>query len=198
MSDTRFKKGQTPWNKTDFYINCAVCGIKVKIQKHQIGRKKYCSLECAYKGQKYNNSGLFKKGHNDVVPISSRGHSAETRNKISKTNIQNNNSGVKSWNWKGGISKVDKLCRRMPEYLIWRSNCFERDNWTCQNCNISGVYLTVHHKKSFSKILKENNINNIIDARNCYEIWDTNNGITLCENCHSLTDNYKGRGINRE
>ncbi len=102
-------------------------------------------------------------------------------------------SGDKNYNWKGGISKIDKSCRCMSEYKQWRSDCFVRDNWTCQTCRISGVYVTVHHKKSFSKIIKENNIKNVLDARKCSELWDINNGVTLCEDCHKLTDNYKGR-----
>lgn len=54
-------------------------------------------------------------------------------------------------------------------------------------------YVTAHHIKSFSKIIKENNIKNILEARKCEELWAVNNGVTLCEECHSLTDNYKGR-----
>lgn len=142
-------------------------------------------------------SSRFKKGHKDLVPKESRGHKKETRDKISKTLQAQKNIGDKSWNWKGGISKIDKLCRRMKEYLQWRSDCFVRDNWTCQTCRITGVYLTVHHKKGFAKILRENNIKDIIDARKCSELWDITNGVTLCESCHSLTDNYKGRGKHR-
>jgi 5-methylcytosine-specific restriction endonuclease McrA len=101
----------------------------------------------------------------------------------------------KHWNWKGGISKIDKSIRQMPEYKQWRSDCFERDNWTCQTCNIRGVYLTVHHIKSFVSILKEYKLKSTLEAIDCKELWDINNGVTLCENCHSLTDNYKGRAI---
>lgn len=97
------------------------------------------------------------------------------------------------WNWKGGISKIDRIIRRMPEYLKWRSDVFSRDNWTCMTCGVRGVYITAHHIKSFAKILKENNIKTTNDARKCGELWDINNGVSLCENCHSLTDNYKHR-----
>jgi len=49
-------------------------------------------------------------------------------------------------------------------------------------------------KKGFSKIIKENNILDVNDARLCLEMWNLENGITLCEECHKLTDNYRGRG----
>jgi hypothetical protein len=101
--------------------------------------------------------------------------------------------GKKNCNWKGGVTKIDKLCRRFPEYLQWRSNIFQRDNWTCQTCGIRGVYLEAHHIKSFSKILKENKIKSTKQARACNELWNLYNGITLCLNCHKLTFNYKGK-----
>ena len=104
--------------------------------------------------------------------------------------------GTRCWNWKGGISKIDKLCRGMREYSEWRSDVFTRDNWTCQTCGITGVYVTGHHKKGFMAILKENNIKTVNQARKCQQLWDRNNGVTLCEECHKLTDNYKGRAIN--
>ncbi len=102
------------------------------------------------------------------------------------------NAGDKHPNWKGGVSKIDKLVRRMKGYLDWRTKIFVRDNWTCQTCRDRG-YVTVHHIKSFALILRENKIKNINDARNCEELWNTENGVTLCENCHSQTDNYRKR-----
>lgn len=96
-------------------------------------------------------------------------------------------------NWKGGISKTDKTIRRMKEYLDWREKVFKRDNFTCQKCGVSKVYVTAHHIKAFAKILKEYEIKNVSDARKCDELWDISNGQTLCESCHEKTDNYRGR-----
>jgi hypothetical protein len=103
--------------------------------------------------------------------------------------------GNKSPNWKGGISTINKCCRNIIEYKQWRSDVFTRDNWTCQTCGFRGNsgYINVHHIKGFGKILKENKIKNILEARDCVELWDIDNGITLCEECHCLTDNYKGK-----
>lgn len=98
-------------------------------------------------------------------------------------------------NWMGGISKIDKSCRCMKEYKKWRSDVFERDNWTCRDCKKNKCYVTAHHIKGFSKIIKENNIENVLQARDCKELWEIENGKTLCEDCHKLTDNYKGRAI---
>ena len=141
------------------------------------------------------------KKHIDAFPVSdfigenNPSKRPEVRLKISKNRkLVGNKSGNLASNWKGGLSKIDKLCRNLEEYRQWRSDVFQRDNWTCKTCGIFGVYVTAHHIKGFSRILKENNIKNIIEARKCDELWDIKNGITLCEPCHSLTDNYRFKG----
>lgn len=158
----------------------------------------------------------FKKGsipwnkgnHIRLLPKGYK-HNKETLSKISKANKVNGKKrrgiipknldslqGKNHWNWKGGIAKIDKLCRAMKEYKQWRSDVFQRDNWTCKTCGKNRCYVTVHHIKAFSKIIKENNIKGLSQARKCKEFWDINNGITLCEECHKLTDNYAGRTKN--
>jgi len=105
-----------------------------------------------------SNSGSFKKG--DIPP-----------NKIGD-----------------GISRLNKLIRGMPEYKEWRNHIFGRDLYTCKHCNIRGVYFEAHHIKELWRIIKEYNMKTIIDARNCKELWDLNNGITLCKECHGKID----------
>ncbi len=104
--------------------------------------------------------------------------SKETKQKMSEAH-----KGEKCNFWKGGISRSYKTGYYSAEYKRWRMAVFERDNWTCQFCGIrgnqTGGYLTAHHIKSFSKFP---NLRFII-----------NNGITLCDECHKLTDNYKGK-----
>lgn len=60
--------------------------------------------------------------------------------------------------------------RNTPEYRQWVSNCLERDNYACQCCG-SSHNLEVHH---------------ILNYRNHKELRTIiDNGITLCECCHS-------------
>jgi len=168
-----FKKGRIPWNKGKSGYN-----ISRKGQKHS---------------QKTKDKMSKKRKENPIRYWLGKKKSEETKRKMSD-NRKNKMMGKNHWNWKGGISKIDKLCRDMPEYKQWRSNIFTRDNWTCQTCGErDGKYKTAHHIISFSKIIKQYNILNIKQARRCKELWDINNGVTLCEECHSLTDNYKGR-----
>jgi hypothetical protein len=90
----------------------------------------------------------------------------------------------KNPNWKGGTTKLQFQIRHSFKYNEWRKEIFERDNYTCKNCNKNNVYLNVHHFIKFSALLKENNIKNIDDALSCNCLWDLNNGITLCKVCH--------------
>jgi len=78
--------------------------------------------------------------------------------------------------WRGGIAK-DR--RTGLKYKQFRSNVFERDNWTCQTCGIRGCYLEVHHINSWAKYPKLR--------------YNLNNAVTLCQCCHKLTNNYKGK-----
>ena len=55
------------------------------------------------------------------------------------------------------------------------------------------VFLECHHIKPFSIILSDNNITSINDALKCNELFDINNGQTLCKECHKKTDSY---GVN--
>lgn len=87
------------------------------------------------------------------------------------------------WLWKGGITPLNKLARKSIEWKLWHSDVFERDNWTCQTCGARGIYLEVHHIKSWSKFP---------ELRYVLE-----NGVTLCRECHKLTDNFCGRKTNK-
>lgn len=80
--------------------------------------------------------------------------------------------------------------RNVLEYRQWRSDIFTRDNFTCQSCGEMGGRLHAHHLKPLSKIVEDNKINNLKQGMDCQELWNINNGVTLCIKCHSLTDSY--------
>ena len=114
--------------------------------------------------------------HKKKISLGKRGKklslSKEARRKLSESR-----KGDKHWNWKGGVSQ-DK--RTGIKYVQWRSDVFQRDNWTCQTCQArGGVYLEAHHIKDWVRYPKLR--------------FEINNGITLCSECHKLTPNYKGK-----
>ena len=78
--------------------------------------------------------------------------------------------GKNNPNWKGGITPLNAKIRYSREYKKWRDSVYERDNWTCQHCNIRGYKLNAHHIKEFKDYPKER--------------FNLSNGLTLCEKCH--------------
>lgn len=108
-------------------------------------------------------------------------------------------SGSKNGNWKGGVTALNKNIRTRFEYVQWRSQIFIRDKYTCVLCPTTGATLHVdHYPKPFAQILREYNIKSISDAIGCVDLWDMNNGRTLCVPCHEKTETYKGKNINKK
>lgn len=95
--------------------------------------------------------------------------SPETRKKISDSK-----SGANHHWWRGGVTAKNwgerKAFMNTYEYKLWRKSVFERDNYTCIECNVRGGELNADHIKSYSQYP---------ELRLTLE-----NGRTLCRNCH--------------
>lgn len=91
--------------------------------------------------------------------------------------------GREVYNFKG-LTPLYTLIRKCFQYRQWRDDVYTRDNFTCLDCGIRGGKLHAHHIKYFSDIVRDNNILNIENAINCDELWNINNGKTLCCDCH--------------
>jgi hypothetical protein len=116
----------------------------------------------------------------DNNPFYGKHHSEESRNKISKsrkglTKGENNpmygKTGELCPSWKGGIS-FENYPKEFNDLL--KESIRQRDNYTCQECNLTQeqlVYtLHIHH-------IDYNKRNNL-----------PSNLITLCNSCHSQTN----------
>lgn len=114
------------------------------------------------KGKKFSKESRLK------MSLSHKGKIAPTKGmKIPKR------SGKNHWNWKGGKTGFKQNLRNSLEWKIWRISIFERDSYTCQECGVIGGYLEPHH---------------IIPIRESTKtLFNTNNGITLCRQCHTKT-----------
>lgn len=165
---TRFVKGQIPWNK----------GINMwKNKEHPKGTLgKHFSEETkkimsnSHKGKKRLIK-LFGKEN----PFYGKHHSEETKIKISLTK-----SGDKEFT--GFKTPIYRIVQVNPKWKEWRRKVFERDNWTCQDCGGKG-YLHPHH---------------IVPVKDCLKmdfeelIFDVENGLTLCKDCHLGKGIHKG------
>lgn len=182
-------------------------GLASKGNKYCLGRKaseeSKLKMSLAHKGIKLsketrNKMSIYRKGRK-TLPCSE-----ETKRKLSEYNInhpqrfwlgkkrpeisrENNN------NWKGGITSLVQKIRHCFKYREWRDFIFQGDNYTCQNCgarngNGKAVILNAdHYPKMFSTIIEENNIRTFEEAELCEELWNINNGRTLCVECHRTT-----------
>lgn len=143
-------------------------------------------------------------------------HSEETKKKLSETKKGKHYSpetefkkGMIPWDkgikredfrgethpsWKGGITSLSLLIRHNFKYRQWVSDVFTRDDFTCQWCRSVGHKLNAHHIKSFSSILEYYEVTTVEQALECDELWNINNGVTLCEECHGLTNNFRNKG----
>lgn len=167
-----------PKSKKGLY--CKVCGYKHRKRPSGLKYKKHKENPTSFKkgqkpwntdtkGFKKPNSGSFKKGEH---------RSKKTEFKIGDT------SKEKNCRWKGGITPLNKVIRHCFKYRQWISDIFTRDDYTCQKCGQRGCYLEAHHIKEFHIIMEENKIKSIEQALDCEELWNINNGKTLCKKCH--------------
>lgn len=169
---TQFRKNQTSWNT-------GICG---KLS-HSYG-KKYLL------GRKLNDAqrlaiSLRMKGKKFTLGMK---HTTKTKKKMRVAH-----EGSKSHLWRGGITKVSAKIRGSYHYRQWRSDVFTRDNFTCQDCGQIGGKLNADHIKPFATIIRENDIVSFEQAVTCVELWNINNGRTLCFGCHKNTESYLNR-----
>ena len=154
------------------------------IYRLKINKIKLRNLSEAMKGRTPWNKEKKKVYSKSVLEKMSNSSKDKKHSKKTKDKIRNALKGDKNPNWKGGISPLYALIKRLREYSEWKSNIFKRDDFICQYCKKRGGDLEAHHIKKFSIIIREYEIKNIQDALNCSELWFVSNGITLCKNCH--------------
>lgn len=80
-------------------------------------------------------------------------------------------TGENSWNWKGGVNSETHKARYTPEGKQWQMCVLKRDNYSCQCCGRS-TNLNIHHIYNF--------------VNNAELRYNIDNGIVLCEDCHSM------------
>lgn len=149
-------------------IKCQICGI-IKNVLPCFSKKRFCSRECFYKSRKGIKRLPFTEEHRKNIGNAQRGKKRFPRPEWLKEKLSKERMGENNPNWKGGNSR-EKHNSRI--YKKWTKNIFERDDYTCKECNQHGGYLEAHHVKSWIDYPKER--------------YNLDNGITLCKKCHKL------------
>lgn len=199
------QKGKISWNKDltgEEYKSHFKNGFKGIFKKghipiNPIKKGEHKGLEFK-KGEHPSIKTEFKKGH--IPWIKDKHHSEETKEIISrkgkgrglgkersfevKTKIGESQKGEKNHNWKGGITPLRSFIRKCFEYNQWRSDIFTRDRFTCQDCGQIGGRLNAHHIKTIKSLTQYYEITTKEEVLECKEIFNIDNGITLCRKCH--------------
>lgn len=170
-----------PAAKPKVALTCKHCNKVFEVQPYaaKTGRKKFCSKICFFKGRELKC--LFQAGHVDLVPPEKRGHSEETRKKISEKQRATTKTGPEHPNWRGGLRSERKQAMAKYQYRDWRKFVFSRDNWTCQICNVRGGYLEADHIKPWCLFPNLR--------------YDVSNGRTVCKPCHKKLDTYGTKAL---
>lgn len=170
-------------------MNCITCNLKLIRQQ-----TKFCSRKCygvfnknnnikppSRKGYKFTDEEIQKKKEvmSKIIPSMKN---PETVRKVQATKKA-------TYDLRGRKSKIRNLIDKTKKYKEWRTKVFTRDNYKCILCNKKGS-LEADHIKPLSFIIKENNIKSYKDSLKVVELWDINNGRTLCISCHKETETH--------
>ena len=138
---------------------CQQCKISFQKKHNPTRIYKFCSMECGYK-HPISEETRHKQSISHMGKTSGKKGkkaSPETIIKLRLSHITNGNT------------TINETIRHSVAYKEWAKTIKERDDFTCQICNIRGGILRSNHIKKFS---------------DCPELrLDLTNGITICESC---------------
>ena len=153
---------------------CPICNKEFRAVNDYKDRKQiYCSKYCwSIRATIINHCKYCDK---EIRTTKAR-NKVYCNNECRNLHYRETQKGEASHFWKGGKTKESKIRKTNAEYKEWRMKVFERDNFTCQMCGEKSRTLEAHHIK---------------EQCNYPElIYDVDNGLTLCHECHKKTDNY--------
>ena len=208
-------KGKNHYNWRGGKPRCQVCGKQLstykveRCRRHKIFTEQHRkNMGIAHKGQltgtKNPMYGKGKFGKDNPMWDGGMPKCADCgiqlKDRRSKYCYRCVNKQSRCYNWKGGVTPVKKRIVYSQEWKEWRKKIFKRDNYTCQKCYSENCLLHPHHLNpfKFSRII--NYLKNKYGTEKLYNIaikyeplWDPNNGITLCVDCHKKTTGYASK-----
>lgn len=184
-NDSTYHKLWLQGNRTFTKISCLRCNNQVlrPVSDVRRGRYKFCSLSCSVSftktGKPSWNKGLTKEQDSRVKKYAEK-HAVIIKRLSAEGKLKGNTitdkKGANNPNWRGGVTSENELLRRSPRYKQWRKAVFERDNYTCQECDQWGGELQADHIKPWRSH---------INLR-----FEISNGKTLCKPCHLKTPTW--------
>ena len=95
-----------------------------------------------------------------------------------------NKVGENAFHYTNGKTPLITRIRSSRRMEKWRKAVFMRDNFIDQKYKQKGDFLNAHHIITFSELLRKHNIQTLEQSKNCMELWDISNGITLSKKSH--------------
>ncbi len=158
-------------------------------------------------GQIYQDSNFIKKKRASLIKLGKRTRTDDEKKKLSATlkfqflagrkpsflgrkltTEHKRKIGKTRRERYGTLSSVNKQIRFTARYKKWRTEVFVRDAYTCQQCGINTykkrarVYLHAHHKIELWQLIKGKTFEQAMKMR---RVWDKDNAVTLCRECHA-------------
>jgi hypothetical protein len=172
-------------------LSCQRCGKTFSVRPARQQTAKYCSYSCSNK----RLLGPYKKGIKRKKKCAKCGKVMDwykEYRRVPITTFQRQRFCSKACADVGGKRlrgsqhpwfKTDARRKdRRGKQNSWRRQVLQRDEFTCQECGVSGlgdgVYLVAHHIVEFSKDKEKR--------------WELANGLTLCVTCHGKIHGYEG------
>lgn len=146
---------------------CPYC--KELFTSYKCEKKVYCSKEC------YTNYGRA-----DFICAYAECGKKFMRKKVYQNTKRYCSQKCLAEDRRNPLTAPYKNLSRTGLWKQWRNQVLKRDNYMCINCG-STENLEADHKEPVVKLILENRIN---------EIFDVDNGRTLCEKCHKITPTW--------
>jgi len=177
---------------------CAECEKTFKRRPSEIRGETFCSNDCRLNALRRGDISL-KVRRISINCFNCQRSIDRTESKLNKSKAhycstkckdihfaKTFRSGENAYNYSQDKSLEDRMKERnYPEYRVWRTSVYARDNYTCVVCKDSkGGNLIAHHLFSY--------------AKNPTLRTEISNGITLCVKCHSEFHGHYGYYNNTE
>jgi len=179
-------------------VKCAWCGKVKRVFPCRKYEKHFCNRKCYAKWQ-----GKYTKGENSPsYKIEKKKVKCAWCGRIAKVSLcrkykkyfcnrkcyadwqEKYEVGENSNAYKNGNTPLFLRIRKSKRMEKWRKAVFMRDNFIDQKYKQKGDFLNAHHIITFSELLRKHNIQTLEQSKNCMELWDISNGITLSKKSH--------------
>jgi 5-methylcytosine-specific restriction endonuclease McrA len=178
INSGQFKRGHIPWNEgTKKQYKCIDCGNEISYSNYRYGKKrcKSCAAKERYKIPENNPN--FKDGRY-IRPNFCIDCGKEIKNKYSEFCKSCTELGERNHQYIMGKSK-EPYSIEFTEKL--KESIRKRDNYECQNCNITEE----EHLIVYGKVLHVHHID--YNKQNCNE----NNLISTCQGCNTRANSNR-------